>query len=236
MYFLVLATDYDGTLAREGTVEAGTVAALEKLRASGRKLVLVTGRQLDDLLQVFPRAELFDWIVAENGALLYSPRTREERLLADPVPADLVEELRRRGVNPVVVGRSIVATLRPHESAVLKVLDDLGLDRQIIFNKEAVMILPIGTDKASGLLAALSEMKISPQKVVAVGDAENDLAMLKECGCGVAVANALDTVKAKADLVTSADHGAGAEELIAEILGNDLARCVATIPRKFGHP
>lgn len=223
MHFHALATDYDGTLAHLGTVKASTIAKLEKLRASGRKLLLVTGRQLDDLLQAFPRADIFDSIVAENGALLYSPHTRKERLLADPVPHGFVEELRRRNVSPIAVGRSIVATLRPHENAVLQALADLGLDRQIIFNKEAVMILPAGTNKASGLLAALREMKISPRNVVAVGDAENDVHMLEECGCGVAVANALDSVKANADLVTSAHDGAGVEELIAEILENDLA-------------
>ena len=224
MYFLALATDYDGTLASSGVVQQSTIAALEKLRASGRKLLLVTGRQIEDLLRVFPHAELFEWIVAENGALLYCPRTRDWRLLTEPVPAELEADLRRRGVDTVDSGRAIVSTWRPHECTVLEALRDLGIDRQIIFNKRAVMVLPTGINKSSGLMGALNEVKISPHNVVAVGDAENDLPMLKECACGVAVANALDSVKEQADLVTSGDHGAGVEELIAEILDNDLAR------------
>lgn len=227
MYFLALATDYDGTLARDGTVPPGTIAALEKLRASGRKLLLVTGRELDDLLHVFPRPELFEWMVVENGALLYCPATGESRLLAEPVPAGLPEALREHGVTPVGVGRSIVGTWRPHGCTVLKVLGELGIDRQIIFNKRSLMILPTGVNKASGLRAALEEMKISPHNVVAVGDAENDLPMLKLCACGVAVANALKSVKDGADLMTSAAHGEGVEELIAELLRDDLARWLA---------
>jgi hydroxymethylpyrimidine pyrophosphatase-like HAD family hydrolase len=227
MHFFALATDYDGTLASDGVVAPSTVAALEKLRVSGRKVLLVTGRQLDDVLHAFPRAELFERIVAENGALLYNPRTRESRLLAEPVPEGLEAELRRRGVSPVSVGRSIIATLRPHERTVLAALADLGIDREIIFNNRAIMILPAGTNKVSGLMAVLGEMKILPSNVVAVGDAENDLPMLKQCGCGVAVGNALDSVKAGADLVTSRGYGAGVEELIAEIIENDLARCHA---------
>lgn len=224
MRFLTLATDYDGTLAHDGIVSPDTIACLEKLRNSGRKLVLVSGRLLDDLLRVFPRQDLFDWIVGENGALLYSPQTHESRLLAEPVPLGFVDALRARGVDNVGAGQSIVGTWHPHECTVLEVLRDLGLDRQIIFNKGAVMVLPTGINKASGLLAALNEMEISVHNVVAIGDAENDLPMLGLCECGVAVSNALDSVKVKADMVTDADHGAGVAELIDELLKDDLAR------------
>lgn len=224
MNFLALATDYDGTLAYHGAVRESTVRALEKLRASGRKLILVTGRQLEDLLRIFPHSDLFEWIVAENGALLYCPKTRESKLLTEEVPQSFVDALRRHGVNDLGIGWAVVATWRPHECAVLEVVRDLGLDRQIIFNKDAVMVLPTGVNKASGLNAAMQEMKISRHNVVAIGDAENDLPMLTLCECGVAVSNALDSVKTKADLVMTADHGAGVEELIDELLRNDLAR------------
>ncbi len=48
---------------------AATRAALEKLRAGGRRVLLVTGRRLDDLQQVCPDLSVFDGIVAENGAV-----------------------------------------------------------------------------------------------------------------------------------------------------------------------
>lgn len=230
--FLVLALDYDGTLASDSKVRESTVSALQTVVQSGRKLVLVSGRQLEELLAVFPQHDLFEWIVVENGALLYCPKTREERLLAEPVPPGFPEALRQRGVTDVGVGRSVVATWRPNECTVLDVLRDLLLDRQIIFNKNAVMILPTGTNKASGLAAALSEMKVSPHNVVAVGDAENDLPMLGLCECGVAVSNALQSVKAKADFVTSGDHGAGVEELIRDLVDNDLNSRIAAERRR----
>jgi hypothetical protein len=34
------------------------------------------------------RLELFEWVVAENGALLYHPSTKEEQVLAEPPPAN----------------------------------------------------------------------------------------------------------------------------------------------------
>ena len=68
--YLALATDYDGTLAEQGTVRPETVAAVERLRKSGRRAVLVTGRELEDLKTVFDRFDLFDLVVSENGALV----------------------------------------------------------------------------------------------------------------------------------------------------------------------
>ena len=57
MYFLALAADYDGTIAEHGVVGAQTVEALYQVKKSGRKVILVTGRDLPDLLRVFPQIE-----------------------------------------------------------------------------------------------------------------------------------------------------------------------------------
>jgi hydroxymethylpyrimidine pyrophosphatase-like HAD family hydrolase len=223
MRYLALCTDYDGTLATDGRVLPGTLSALEQLLASGRRLVLITGRELDDLQQVCPRLDLFEYVVAENGALLYKPSTKEETLLADRPSAAFVAALRARGVGPISVGRVIIATWEPHETTVLATIRDLGLELQVIFNKGAVMILPAGVNKATGLAHALERMELSPHNTVGVGDAENDHALLASCECSVAVANALPTLKSAADIVTTADHGAGVVELIEELLRDDLA-------------
>jgi hypothetical protein len=223
MRYRALASDYDGTLASQGLVDMPTLAALERVRASGRRLILVTGRVLDELRTVFPQLAAFDRIVAENGAVLYRPVSGDQELLGEPPPADFVGELRRRGVAPLGLGRVVVATVTPHDRTVQAVLRELRLERQVIFNKGAVMVLPAGVDKATGLRAALTELEVAPRETVGVGDAENDHAFLRACGCGVAVANALPALKAAADFVTRAGHGAGVTELIDELLADDLA-------------
>lgn len=222
MRYLALASDYDGTLALDGRVNEKTLAALERLRDSGRKLILVTGRELDELLSVFPQIDLFERVVAENGALLYRPASREEKLLGDPPPAEFVRLLSARGVGPISVGRAIVATRHPHETVVLEVIRDLGLELQVIFNKGAVMVLPAGVNKATGIAAVLPELGLSPHNVVGVGDAENDHAFLRLCEAAVAVANALPMVKETADMVTAGDHGDGVIELIDALIADDL--------------
>src|SRR6185503_7528706 len=223
MRYHVLAADYDGTLAHHGRIEDATWAALHRLRDSGRKVVMVTGRQLDDLLALLPEPELFARIVAENGAVIHVPETKETRALAEPPPAGFADELRRRGVDSVSVGRVIVASWEPHQDAILHAIRDLGLELQVIFNKGAVMVLPTGVNKATGLAAALAELGLSPHNAVGVGDAENDHALLVACECGVAVANALPALKTKADLVMVGDHGTGVAELIDRLIADDLA-------------
>ncbi len=222
MHYHVLACDYDGTIAREGRVDEATLDALRRLAATGRRLVLVTGRELDDLQRVFPETVLFDRIVAENGAVLHDPRTRRTRTLGPPPPADFVDELARRGVQPLSVGSVIVATWEPWETVVLDAIRDLGLELQVIFNKGAVMVLPSGLNKRTGLLAALVELKLSPHNCAGVGDAENDHAFLEACECAVAVANALPGLKDRADLVTRGDHGGGVVELVEMLIEDDL--------------
>ncbi len=209
MRYHVLATDYDGTLARHGVVAPETLDSLERLRDSGRRLMLVTGREMEDLRKVCNRLDLFDAVVAENGALLYRPSTREEKPLGVSPPPEFVKELRRRGVKPLSEGKVIVATWTPHEKIVLETIRDMGLELHIIFNKGAVMVLPTGVNKAIGLKRMLKRMGLSRHNAVGVGDAENDHAFMEMCECAVAVGNALPVVKARADWVTGASHGAG---------------------------
>lgn len=222
MLFVALAVDYDGTLAHEGRVDQTAIAALEKVKKSGRKVILVTGRELPDLQRAFSGVEIFDLIVAENGAVLFDPAQNTEELLSAPPAERFVELLRRRQVEPLSVGRCIVATWEPNETTVLEAIRDLELELHIIFNKGAVMVLPANVNKASGLKQALKRLSLSPHNVVGIGDAENDQALLGACGCAVAVANALPSVKEKADFVV-ADHGAGVAELAEILTGTDLA-------------
>jgi len=248
MAYLALATDYDGTIAQEGAVDAVTLAALQRWRESGRRLVLVTGRMLDDWLHVFPQyapLDLFDWVVTENGAVLYHPPSQNVKLLTTPPPTEFEQRLRQivgdgskifqstdsgefaqliqsGQLSAFAAGRVILATWQPYDTEATALIQDLGLDLQVILNKRAVMILPTGIDKAFGLKAALQELNLTPAQTVGVGDAENDLHLLEVCGFSAAVANALPAVKAKADWVAPSVRGAGVVELIEYMLAEDL--------------
>jgi len=229
--YVALATDYDGTIATDGVVPDDVVETIERVRESGRRTILVTGRELEDLRRAFRRLDVFDRVVAENGAVLFDPATRDARALTEAPPSAFVDALKERAVEPLSVGHVIVATWEPNETTVIEAIHELGLELQVVFNKGAVMVLPAGVTKASGLAAALDELRLSPHNVVGVGDAENDHAFLDMCELSVAVANALSAVKERCDHVTSGARGDGVRELCDELLESDLEQLDERVPR-----
>ena len=231
MTWRALATDFDGTIAREGVVNADTYNALLRLKAGGIALILVTGRELRDFASLAVDLKVFDLLVLENGALLYDPHTSKQTLLAQEPSPDLVAALRRRGVEPLSVGKTIVATTEPNEHHVLESIKELGLELTIIFNKGSVMVLPSTVNKATGLEAALERLQIPLAQVVGVGDAENDHAFLSRCGLSVAVGNALPSLKEKAHITTEGAAGEGVTELINRLLQGELQSTALPPPR-----
>ena len=218
MLYQALATDYDGTIATAGTVESATYTALKAWQETGRKLILVTGRRLDSLYHVFPQAKTFDCIVAENGTLLTFPAIEKQQLLGSSPPDSLIDALQQRLTEPISIGQGIISTRTLDVETIAAIIKELDLAWQISYNKGAVMLLPQGVDKDFGLKAALNEMDLSPQEVVGVGDAENDLPLLNLCGLSVSVANALPVLKNCSDWVMTKNSGDGVVELIDRLL------------------
>jgi len=216
--FSILACDYDGTLATDGKVPKPVFVSLSALRETGCKLALITGRHLGDLKEVCPDFSAFDVIVAENGAVVFLPGQDSLQVLASPPPAEFVEALRRRKVSPLEVGDVIVASKREHLRTLREVIHELGIEWHLVLNKDAVMALPRGVDKASGLRQILRDLGIAGAEVVGVGDAENDEPFLRICGLAVAVSNALPRVKRRCDYVTLQPSSEGVVELVERLL------------------
>lgn len=229
--YLALATDYDGTIAQHGDVTESTHQALIRWKEAGRKLLMVTGREMPDLQKVCPFTKLFDCIVAENGAMLFWPATGKKNILAEPPAAQFIDCLRARGVSPLSFGEVIVATQETYKGIVLEVIEELGLKLRIILNKGALMILPTGADKATGLTAASNAMGIPLVDIAGIGDAENDQVFLTMCGYSAATGNALSFLKKQVHYVTKATHGAGVEELIEKLLAKN-----GTVAEKTAQP
>ena len=152
MKWRALATDFDGTIATDAVVDEPTLAALGRLRSANVQTLLVTGRHLTDFEPMGSFLALFDMVVGENGAVLFEPANGTFRTLSPPPPKEFVDEFSPPG-HPVEGGHSIVDTREPHHITVLEVIKEQGLELEIIFNKGAVMILPSGVNKASGLQA-----------------------------------------------------------------------------------
>jgi hypothetical protein len=207
-YFHAVAIDYDGTLTTAPQPSAEALAAVRAVRDAGRTVLLVTGRILSELRADFPEVDRhFDAIVGENGAVI-SQVTDGDRPLVEPVAPELHSALVARGV-PVRAGQVLLATEAIFDSVVNDEIRRLGLECQVERNRHALMVLPAGVTKGTGIAAALEERGLSPHSAVAIGDAENDHTLLSACEVGVAVANAVDALKAHAEVTLDAPDGAG---------------------------
>lgn len=217
MHLKVLACDLDGTLAENGEVANETWTALHRAKADGLTLILVTGRILNTFSAEGPYAELCDAIVAENGAIVYFPRHDRVESPFGHVSATVINHLARLAV-PLERGTAIVSTHVPHDEAVLQVLREMGGGATVEYNRGAVMVLPPGATKGTGLRYALHELGYSARNVVACGDAENDRSLFEVVELAAAVANAVPDIQDLADVVLPYENGAGVRWLLNELL------------------
>lgn len=210
-FFRAVALDLDGTLAENDHLGEAAMAAIKASRDE-RRIILVTGRIFDDLEAAFPGLwREFDAVVTENGAVLHTGSGAWP--LASPIEPAVGRALAERGV-ATRAGQVLLALARDDAAIAVDVVTGLGLDCQMVHNRGAAMILPAGVTKATGLLAALDELGLSAHNAIAAGDAENDLALLQAAEVGAAVANAVPSLAAHADLHLGSRNGAGVTELL----------------------
>ena len=211
-FFKAVALDLDGTLTENDRLAGTGMAAVRASRAD-LKIILVTGRIFDDMEAAYPGLPSeFDAVVAENGAVLHT--RSDTRLLASPVDPAVQPALASRGI-VARAGRVLLAVAADDAAAATEVIAELGLDHQVVHNRGAAMVVPAGVTKATGLLAALDELGLSQHNTIAAGDAENDLALLHAAEVGAAVANAVPSLAAHADLRLGSRDGTGVAELLA---------------------
>ncbi len=224
----VLAVDYDGTIAEHGRVGAVTEATLRSVREADFRMILVSGRRLQNILPICGVLDLFDRVILENGAVSYCPQTGTDQLIAPAVNERFLADLERELPGaPLFIGRSMVATSARNAERIEMVIERGGFDLHVVGCGERVLVLPAGVDKGSGLSHALADLGLGRDRVVAVGDEENDIALFSGCALRAAVGTASPQLKAAADIVLPG----GCEESmrrLADLLLAQVAPCHAT--------
>jgi hydroxymethylpyrimidine pyrophosphatase-like HAD family hydrolase/ActR/RegA family two-component response regulator len=218
-HFTVLATDLDGTLTTDpnGQLDLETWETLRQLKTAGFTIILVTGRTLDSFSQGGPFSDLCEAIVAENGAIVYFPRRDTLLFPFGRLTPEVMQRLHMLDI-PMERGMAIVATTVPHDRAILDLLREVGGGASVEYNRGAVMVLPLGATKGTGLRIALDELGFSPHNVIACGDAENDRSLFEVAEYAAAVQNAPPTIRALADTVLPDPDGQGIRGLLRQLL------------------
>src|SRR5581483_4079812 len=217
VYCRVIACDFDGTGAANGRLAPETASVLASARALGFVTLLVTGRVLEDLQAAQVPFASFDAVVAENGALVWLPATNRTIQLAPPPPDAFLAELRARGI-PYHAGAVVVGTWDRHGSDILHLIRRFGMASQLVYNRESLMVLPSGVDKAVGVQRALDELHRSPRSMVAFGDAENDRPLLELAEVGIAARGSVPAIATAADDRLALPGAAGVAHYVQRLL------------------
>ncbi len=231
-YYRALAIDYDGTLTEGGPPGPDVMAALADLRVLGLRLILVTGRRLGHLRAEFPEVDrTFDLLVAENGAVL-AGLGRPDQPVAEPLDDRLARAIEGRGVQ-LERGQVILAGQSRDLAVMTEEIASSGAEVLLVHNRDAVMLLPAGVSKGTGLFRALGELGLSFHTCVSVGDAENDHSLLTVCELGVAVASAVPALREHADLILDGPSIPG----LVSFLRGPILRGEATVhPKRWRIP
>ena len=218
MKFCVLALDYDGTIAENGKPHPAVMEAIQEARARGIVVALVTGRILSDLKVVAGELNMFDAVVAENGAVLAFSNGRT-RVMGRPPPPALLDELCRHQIE-FSVGECILEAAASTAPRILTIVQELGLPLVLAFNRSRVMLLPQGISKATGLREALDTLRLSLHNCLAIGDAENDVQLLEASEVGVAVGWGSKSLREIADVVLPGNGPAAVANFIRTAVEN----------------
>ncbi|NOX51347.1 MAG: HAD family phosphatase [Gammaproteobacteria bacterium] len=113
------------------------------------------------------------------------------------------------------VCQRIKEELKPRYNEVVNVFDSIGPSGKLV-----ITITAKAANKGTALQAACDHLNIAPNRVIAFGDAENDLAMFAIAGASVAMGQASEEVKAAANYISAANYEDGVAQAIELILAN----------------
>lgn len=78
--------------------------------------------------------------------------------------------------------------------------------------------MPKGITKAYGISLLARDLEIKQEEIMTIGDEENDLPMIEYAGLGVAMENAVASVKALADVITDTNDNDGVAQAVEKFV------------------
>jgi len=214
----MVATDLDGTLLHGDTsISDYTISVLEKCRAKGIKIVYATARDAGATDSAL--LELVDGSVCSNGAKAYIDNTLVySRTIALDRLHDLLTAAGDAGIELDIEPERILAIADEPEAAEAVIQKYLPGDLRLLVREEGLLLVILHKEatKAKGTAALAAHWGIRRSEIAAFGDDTIDIDLLRYCGVGVAVSNALDNVKLAADDICGSNDDDGVARWLEE--------------------
>ncbi|TYR81879.1 HAD family phosphatase [Priestia megaterium] len=227
----------DGTLLNEkGEISEANWQAIAEAEEKGIHVVLSTGRSRSTSIEFAESLKLSSYLINVNGSEIWdgSGNLVERTILhGDYIQTmwDLTQQhnLAFWAVTSEKIWREdFPADVSAHEWLKFgydipddqlrkQILETLSENKELEITNSSptnIEVNALGINKAKALMTVCNLLNISMDEVIAMGDSLNDIAMIKEAGCGVAMGNAQDIVKDAADWVTGTNREDGVAQAI----------------------
>ncbi len=240
--YKIIALDMDGTLLNhQQQISPGNRAAIRSALDAGLKVVIATGRGIQNVRPFLRELQLELPLITANGAEVWrTPDHLYSRTLMEP---EAVRQLHSIAVDfdTWYWGYAVSGLFNKEKwvadekaEAWLKFgyyMEDAAILERVLEHIRTLAPLEItnsdphnlevnshGVSKASGLQEICNWFDTDMSEVVAMGDSLNDMAMIREAGLGVAMGNAQEAVKKAADTVSLSNEEDGVAKIIHDIL------------------
>ncbi len=221
--------DVDGTLLDRDGFHDDLVELARKVDREVMPVSLASGRTLPNVTPILQSIGASGFIVAENGGMVWDSLEGHEILaLSDGSRAKEAADwlaTKIEGLDPSGIEsnrwRETEWCLSETENFELMeklIADSQWSDLEVVSTGFAVHIASPGLNKSNGLRMALKQRGVDPSRVIACGDAPNDLPMFDLVGYSVAVSDKFPEVASSADCVTEERGKAGSVELLRSLL------------------
>ncbi|MDG7035130.1 MAG: HAD family phosphatase [Nitrososphaerota archaeon] len=209
----VIATDYDRTITDESlNLCTPLVNMIESLKIEHHvKFIVCSGRRMSFLHKTLPGTA--DGIIAENGAII---EYENQRVLLNESEGKRIRAVLEGLGLPILFGEVIAYVPNQFEKQTIDAIKDRDLNWSIERNRNSIMVLPRGVNKGQGLKRLLELAELKNAYTIAFGDAENDLSLLNVADMSIAVANADQSLKAIAKVITQKPFCEGVMDFLKE--------------------
>tara|TARA_Y100001936_G_C16051063_1_gene657835 strand:+ start:1247 stop:1972 length:726 start_codon:yes stop_codon:yes gene_type:complete len=221
----MIVLDIDGTLLDRQGIIPEMIYLVRELERKGMVVSLASGRTLPNITPIHQSLGISGFIVGENGGMVWdSGKGHPIKALADGSrPKEAAQWLGTQieGLNPEGIESNrwretewCLTEVQDWEEVRDAIASSEWSDISVVPTGFAVHLTIPGHDKASGLRVAFEQRGIDPSRVIACGDAPNDIPMFDLVGFSVSVSRNYPEVVQAADLVTDAHGKEGSLELL----------------------
>ncbi len=223
-----ITLDIDGTITDEKRqLDVNAIEPIRSAEASGIKICLATGNILCFARTAAVLLGTSGPLIAEDGGIVFDQSSEKEYLLGDSKELNKAVKILEEEFGDIQhtatsnrrrAGRTLERTFNAEEAT--KILKAKGLGITAVDSGFAIHIRNPNINKGEALKKVAEILNCSASEIAAIGDAQNDIEMLKEAGKSFTPANADQKAKEASNHTTKESYGKGVEEAIKIILEN----------------